>query len=69
MFLRFVTEYENQLDIDSNNLFERITEDFQQFIITISKEFLVRVNSAYLVGATMKTPDNITAWFNNQVRS
>ncbi|KAG4071964.1 hypothetical protein HA402_006125 [Bradysia odoriphaga] len=63
---RFVTQYENQLNIDGDNLFERIREGFEEFIIRISTEFLVRVNSAYLVGATIRSPDEITAWFNNQ---
>ncbi|XP_055389657.1 phospholipid-transporting ATPase ABCA3-like isoform X2 [Condylostylus longicornis] len=46
--------------------FERIEKDYFDFILNLAKVALVRVNSQYLIGATISS-DKIVAWFNAQL--
>lgn len=45
--------------------FEQINKDMEQHYLNKSNQFLARVNSRYLFGVTIDSP-NITVWFNNQ---
>lgn len=46
--------------------FERINENFEAYILRLARSMLVRVNSRYLTGATIRDPLRIVAHFNNQ---
>lgn len=43
-----------------------INTDIEDYFLNLAKTILVRLNSQYLMGATITGIDTITAWFNNQ---
>ncbi len=63
---RYATEYRNQIQTNHVHEFEKINENFEQYILRLARSMLVRVNSKYLAGATIRDPHRITAHFNNQ---
>lgn len=46
--------------------FEKINENFEDYILRLARSMLVRVNSRYLAGATIRDSLRIIAYFNNQ---
>lgn len=65
-FFRYATEYQNQIQTNGLHEFEKINENLEGYILRLAKAMLVRVNSRYLAGATIRDSMRITAFFNNQ---
>lgn len=67
IFNRFATQY--QRNVEQNNdgaSVETIHSNFENFILKLSETILVLINRQYIVGATIKDANLLTAWFNNQ---
>lgn len=65
-FYRYATEYGNQIQTNDLHEFERINENFEDYILRLARSMLVRVNKRYLSGASIRDALRITAYYNNQ---
>lgn len=63
---RYAQEYGKQIQTNDAHEFERTSENFEQYILRLARSMLVRVNSRYLAGATIRDSLRIVAYFNNQ---
>lgn len=59
-------EYGNQIQNNNGHIIEKIDENFDNYILRLARSMLVRVNSRYLAGASIRDPLQIIAYFNNQ---
>ncbi|XP_037025654.1 ATP-binding cassette sub-family A member 3-like isoform X1 [Bradysia coprophila] len=66
LIAKYSAEYQNQMQTDQIHEFEKISENFEAYILRLARSMLVRVNSRYLAGATIRDPLRIVAHFNNQ---
>lgn len=59
-------EYKKYItNLPESNSLDATIDDMQNYWLELAKTYLSRLNSQYIVGATV-ADDGITAWFNNQ---